>query len=137
MKTRGFLSAFIRMRSPSSAPPVFFRVGSIASTAMRVDLSRSNSRITSSSVRLDFPAPPVPVIPTMNPFLGLVSTSVFNSSKSFLWDATSLGIVSASSIAVSACASDRRLESNCPSFSQSVWATGEMSARLNMSLMMP
>ena len=57
--------AFIRMRSPSNAPPVLRRDGSTASTAMRSVSRRSRrSRRTSSSVRDDLPDPPVPVMPT-------------------------------------------------------------------------
>ena len=55
---------FIRILSPSRAPPVLFRVGSVASRAtLAPGLSRWILSI-SSSVRLDFPAPPVPVKPT-------------------------------------------------------------------------
>ena len=69
MKTRGpWLHgeiAFMRMRSPSSAPPLLRRDGSIETTAIRSasSWSRRRRRI-SSSVRLDLPAPPVPVIPS-------------------------------------------------------------------------
>ena len=55
---------FIRILSPSRAPPVLLRVGSVASRAtFAPGLSRWILSI-SSSVRLDFPAPPVPVNPT-------------------------------------------------------------------------
>ena len=55
---------FILILSPSSAPPVFFLVGSVASSAtLASGLSRLILSMT-SSIRLDFPAPPVPVIPT-------------------------------------------------------------------------
>jgi hypothetical protein len=68
MNTRGPLAhglmAFMRMRSPRSAPPLLRRDGSMDTTAMDSASSRSRRRRrTSSSVRLDFPAPPVPVMP--------------------------------------------------------------------------
>jgi DNA-binding MarR family transcriptional regulator len=59
------LIAFMRMRSPSSAPPLLRRDGSIEITAMR-SLSRwsRRKRRISSSVSDDLPAPPVPVMPS-------------------------------------------------------------------------
>ena len=64
-KTRPPSSAFIRIRSPSSAPPPRRRVGSTASTAIRSlsSWSRRNRR-SSSSVSDDLPDPPVPVMPS-------------------------------------------------------------------------
>ena len=57
--------AFMRMRSPRSAPPERRRVGSTASTAMRSASSwSSRNRSTSSSVSDDLPDPPEPVIPS-------------------------------------------------------------------------
>ena len=57
-------SEFILMRSPKRAPPVRFLVGSVARSAIFIPgLSRWILSII-SSVRLDFPAPPVPVSPT-------------------------------------------------------------------------
>ena len=53
----------MRMRSPSSAPPVRRRVGSTAITAMRIVGKRARNRSSSSSATLDLPAPPVPVMP--------------------------------------------------------------------------
>ena len=56
---------FIRIRSPSRAPPPRRRVGSTASTAIRSLPSwSSRNRRTSSSVSEDFPEPPVPVMPS-------------------------------------------------------------------------
>jgi hypothetical protein len=56
---------FMRIRSPSSAPPPLRRVGSTASTAMRSLSSwSSRKRRTSSSVSEDLPEPPVPVMPS-------------------------------------------------------------------------
>jgi hypothetical protein len=63
MKICSLASEFIRMRSPSSAPPLLRRVGSIATTAMVRDGWKRTKRIRTSSVRLDLPAPPVPVMP--------------------------------------------------------------------------
>jgi hypothetical protein len=63
--TCGESIAFIRIRSPSSAPPPRRRVGSIATTATRTLSSWSRrSRRTSSSVSDDLPDPPVPVMPS-------------------------------------------------------------------------
>ena len=57
-------TAFIRMRSPSRAPPPRRRVGSTARTATRSLSSwSSRNRRSSSSVSDDLPEPPVPVIP--------------------------------------------------------------------------
>ncbi len=53
----------MRMRSPSSAPPVRRRVGSTASTAMALSGKLASSRLRISSVTDDLPAPPVPVMP--------------------------------------------------------------------------
>ena len=56
---------FMRMRSPSRAPPPRRLVGSMASTAMRSLSSWSRrKRRTSSSVSDDLPEPPVPVMPS-------------------------------------------------------------------------
>ena len=72
MKRCSFANEFIRILSPSSAPPVFFLVGSVASKAIfNPGLSLCILSIN-SSVRLDFPAPPVPVKPiTGHPFPSL------------------------------------------------------------------
>ena len=66
--------AFIRIRSPSSAPPDLRRDGSIDITAMRnaSPWSKRMRRI-SSSVSEDLPAPPVPVIPITGIALFLVA----------------------------------------------------------------
>ena len=53
----------MRIRSPSSAPPLRRRVGSIATTAIWRRGKCRTKRLSSSSVRLDLPAPPVPVMP--------------------------------------------------------------------------
>ena len=55
--------AFIRIRSPKSAPPVFLFEGSTEIIPI-VFLGKSiKKRRTNSSTKEDFPAPPVPVIP--------------------------------------------------------------------------
>ena len=64
MKSCSFASAFMRMRSPSSAPPERLRVGSIATTATRRSGKKRTMRFRISSVSEDLPAPPVPVMPT-------------------------------------------------------------------------
>ena len=64
MKTRGERSEFMRMRSPSSAPPVRRRVGSTEITAMRMAGKACRKRLMISSVTELLPAPPVPVRPT-------------------------------------------------------------------------
>ncbi len=57
--------AFMRMRSPSSAPPLLRRLGSMLMTAMcSASCWSSRKRRISSSVRLLLPAPPVPVMPS-------------------------------------------------------------------------
>ena len=57
--------AFILIRSPSNAPPVFLLDGSTETTAIRLEgKSNVNLRTSSSTIEL-FPAPPVPVIPKM------------------------------------------------------------------------
>ena len=55
--------AFIRIRSPSKAPPVFRLEGSTDTTAMFLSLKSIKNLRTNSSTKDDFPAPPVPVIP--------------------------------------------------------------------------
>ena len=55
---------FIRILSPRSAPPVRLRVGSVARSAIFLPGLSRWTRSMISSVRLDLPAPPVPVRPT-------------------------------------------------------------------------
>ncbi|GBE24613.1 hypothetical protein BMS3Bbin02_00888 [bacterium BMS3Bbin02] len=52
------------MRSPSSAPPVRRFEGSTESTATVLVVYAARNRRTSSSTSDDFPAPPVPVMPS-------------------------------------------------------------------------
>ena len=63
MYTRGLEMLFIRIRSPSKAPPVFFLEGSTETTATVLSGNSCRKRRTISSVIEDFPAPPVPVMP--------------------------------------------------------------------------
>ena len=56
---------FIRIRSPSRAPPPLRRVGSTAITAIRsLSCWSTRNRRTTSSVSDDLPEPPVPVMPS-------------------------------------------------------------------------
>ena len=64
MKMRSSRKALNRIRSPSNAPPVRRRVGSTASTATRNCSNRRENLLSSSSVTVLLPAPPVPVTPT-------------------------------------------------------------------------
>ena len=54
---------FILILSPRSAPPVFFLDGSTEIIAIFLLGFARKNLLTNSSVREDFPAPPVPVIP--------------------------------------------------------------------------
>ena len=58
------VSEFILILSPRRAPPVFFRVGSVANRATLASGLSLLIRSMTSSIRLDLPAPPVPVTPT-------------------------------------------------------------------------
>ncbi len=65
MKMFGCSMAFIRMRSPSRAPPVRLRDGSIEIRPIfTVSPWSRRKRRTISSVSDDLPAPPVPVMPS-------------------------------------------------------------------------
>ena len=81
---------FILILSPSKAPPVLLRVGSVASKAILVPgLSLCILNI-SSSVRLDFPAPPVPVKPTtghVEPSFDLTFSNISLNISSFAFSA--------------------------------------------------
>ena len=56
--------AFILMRSPKRAPPVFRLDGSTEMMAKFFSGKSIKKRRTNSSTKDDFPAPPVPVIPS-------------------------------------------------------------------------
>ncbi len=56
--------AFIRMRSPSKAPPLRRREGSTEMMAMVLWSKSARKRRTSSSTSELLPAPPVPVMPS-------------------------------------------------------------------------
>src|SRR5690349_1098133 len=53
---------FMRILSPSNAPPVFLFEGSTETTAIVLSVKLFKKRRTISSVTEDFPAPPVPVL---------------------------------------------------------------------------
>ena len=136
MKTRGppcqGAIAFMRIRSPSSAPPLLRRDGSIEMTAM---CSRScwssRSRRISSSVRLDLPAPPVPVMPR---------TGVVDAAASASSVARSAGSARPFSSAVTSCASARQWASVRPRIGASVVGActdRSVSQRIIISPIMP
>ena len=87
----GSVNEFIRIRSPSSAPPVFSLVGSVARRATLVPGLSLWIRSMISSMSELFPAPPVPVIPTTG-----------HSSPSFLERALESAVVRADSSPFSA-----------------------------------
>ena len=60
--------AFILILSPSKAPPVFLFDGSTEIIAMVLSLKSIKNLRTNSSTKLDFPEPPVPVIPNTGTF---------------------------------------------------------------------
>ncbi len=72
--TRGWEMAFIRMRSPSRAPPDFFLLGSTLITATVRESDVCRNRLSISSVREDFPDPPVPVMPSTGVFAAIFSS---------------------------------------------------------------
>ena len=78
MKTRLLKIAFMRIRSPSNAPPVFCFVGSIDRIATFLSGSSRKNRLINSSVSELFPAPPVPVIPRTGVFLVNARACVIN-----------------------------------------------------------
>ncbi len=55
--------AFIRIRSPNKAPPVFRFEGSTETNPIVFSGKSIKKRLTNSSTKDDLPAPPVPVIP--------------------------------------------------------------------------
>ena len=63
MYTRSELIAFMRMRSPNKAPPVFLLEGSTEIKPIVFCGKSIKKRLTNSSTKDDFPEPPVPVIP--------------------------------------------------------------------------
>ena len=60
--------AFIRIRSPSKAPPVFLLLGSTETMAIVLVGFANKKYCTNLSQTVDFPAPPVPVSPMMGMF---------------------------------------------------------------------
>ena len=75
--------AFILIRSPSNAPPVFFFEGSTDITAIVFVENLCKYLLTISSVTEDLPAPPVPVIPKTGIFLLLNATESIASTTPF------------------------------------------------------
>ena len=73
------------MRSPKSAPPVFFFEGSIDMIPIVLSLKSSKKRRTNSSTNDDFPAPPVPVIPKTGVPFFKGSASLKSSLKFWGW----------------------------------------------------
>ncbi len=67
--TRSLLMAFMRILSPSNAPPVFLLDGSTEIMAMVLSSKSTKNRLTNSSTSDDLPAPPVPVIPKIGVFM--------------------------------------------------------------------
>ncbi len=57
------LIAFILIRSPNKAPPVFRLEGSTEISPIVLFGKSIKNLLTNSSTKLDFPEPPVPVIP--------------------------------------------------------------------------
>ena len=77
--------AFIRILSPSNAPPVFLLDGSTDINPIVFSGKSLRKRRTNSSTKDDFPAPPVPVIPRT----GIVLFSFFLWMASKVFAATS------------------------------------------------
>jgi len=124
--------AFMRMRSPNSAPPLLRREGSMEITATRrlSSWSRRRRRM-SSSVSEDLPAPPVPVMPSTGTFFVLAC------SRKALTMALSAFPFSSTVIS---CASARQFISPWPSMAASdVGAYGlrSRSQRITISPIMP
>ena len=80
MYTRGSLIEFMRIRSPSSAPPVFRLVGSTEMMPIVRSGWSIRKRRTSSSTSDDLPAPPVPVMPRTGTFVRAASARIPSSS---------------------------------------------------------
>ena len=68
--------AFIRIRSPNKAPPVFLFDGSTDMIAICLSLKSIKKRLTNSSTKEDFPDPPVPVIPSTGTLFLAESTRI-------------------------------------------------------------
>ena len=66
--TFGAFMAFIRIRSPNNAPPVFRLDGSTEIIPTVFFGKSCINRLTNSSTKEDLPAPPVPVIPNTGTF---------------------------------------------------------------------
>ena len=105
--------AFMRMRSPKSAPPLLRRDGSIEITAIRIaSFWSKRKRRINSSVNDDLPAPPVPVMPMTGTLMA--AASAFSCARK-----PSMAGVGDSS-AVMSCANARQLLSVWPCIALSV-----------------
>ena len=74
---------FMRILSPKRAPPVFFLEGSTEIIAIFFSGFERKKRRTISSVKEDFPAPPVPVIPMIGILESLAFSSIAFTKSSF------------------------------------------------------
>ena len=129
MNTRLLKMAFMRMRSPRSAPPVFCFVGSIDRIAIFLSGSSVRKRRINSSVRELFPAPPVPVIPRTGVFFDFSRTA-------FIKSPVSRFRVCASSAVVMMLASATGFSADNPSSDTSSFAV-EKSHSSTISAIMP
>src|SRR5690606_10299700 len=83
-----FRMAFMRILSPSKAPPVFFLEGSTEMIPICLSWKSIRNLLTISSTRELFPEPPVPVIPSTGIFA--FSASSFIVPRIFCVSASSL-----------------------------------------------
>ena len=81
---RGWGSEFIRIRSPSNAPPERRFVGSTEMMAIRRSSKSSSNRRSNSSTRLDLPEPPVPVTPTTGAGEATAAASTCSNTSAYL-----------------------------------------------------
>ena len=86
MYTLSLWMEFIRILSPSKAPPVLRFDGSTETRAILLSGKSDRNLLTSSSTIEDFPEPPVPVMPntgTSGSLLYVAANSLENASASF------------------------------------------------------
>ena len=83
----GLVKEFIRIRSPSKEPPVLRFDGSTQTIPNFLSGYAFKKRCEISSIKDDFPAPPVPVIPKTNGFLFFAEKELkpTESKDSILW----------------------------------------------------
>ena len=82
MYTLSLFIAFILILSPNRAPPVFLLEGSTDTMAKCLSGKSNKNLLTNSSTKEDFPAPPVPVIPSIG--ISFLSALTFNFANAFL-----------------------------------------------------